>query len=126
PALSLTGERGCSLAGKSRFLRVILTETVHLLWKIRCERVIELEADKDKYHSMREIVRRWRASLNRRLAIDQALTHPSMRKSALSKSTLHATWRGVLHNEESLPDDWAAVKGVLVGMPASWIRMGAG
>ncbi|EIW56839.1 uncharacterized protein TRAVEDRAFT_128188 [Trametes versicolor FP-101664 SS1] len=120
PALSVRSHRNKPLAGRSRLLRIVLTESCHLIWKIRCERVIGREGDPTLYHSTAEIRKRWLHALNRRLNIDQALTSRALRRKSLNASLVCSTWQGLLVDEQSLPEDWTSCQGVLVGKPTFW------
>lgn len=120
PALKVRSPTGRPSEAKSRFLRILLTESCHMIWKLWCERVIGRENDRARYHTKPEIRRRWLHAINRRLKIDQALTAPALRRKALSKALVCATWQGLLVDERALPEDWTYTPGVLVGTPSFW------
>lgn len=106
-----------STTGKNRLFKILVLESAHLIWKLRCERTIKFEGVKEKFHSENEIYNRWVHAINTRLKFDRLLTD-SMRygKKALKTETVLKTWSGVLLNEENLPDNWVHKSGVLVGM----------
>ncbi|KAI9060720.1 ribonuclease H-like protein [Trametes sanguinea] len=112
PALSVSRDRG-----RTRFTRMVLSETCHLVWKIRCERVIGRDGSPDLYHSNAELRQRLLAAVDRRLQIDRQLARSSVRAVRLERALVLDTWRGVLEDERSLPDDWICAEGVLVGRP---------
>ncbi|KAF8236317.1 hypothetical protein L208DRAFT_1530539 [Tricholoma matsutake] len=58
-------EKGKKLHGKNCLFEILVTESVHLIWKLRCEKVIKFEGDPDKFHSPDEIHNRWVAQVNR-------------------------------------------------------------
>lgn len=120
PVLTIKNSRGRPSTARTRLLRIILTESCHLIWKIRCERVIGREGDPNQYHSTPEIRRRWLHAINRRLAMDQALTSPALRRKAVPRTLVCDTWQGLLVDERALPNDWINHKGVLVGKPTFW------
>ncbi|EIW59901.1 uncharacterized protein TRAVEDRAFT_122926 [Trametes versicolor FP-101664 SS1] len=120
PAISIKCADGKAIPGRTRLLRIVLTESCHLIWKLRCERVIGREGDPERYHSLREIRRRWLHTINRRLHMDQALSSPALRRRALNKKLVCATWQGLLEDEHALPNDWTSYPGVLVGKPVFW------
>jgi ribonuclease HI len=100
-------------AGTTRLSRIIFSESAHLIWRIRNERVIQERPTA----SEREIYNRWCKSINSRLEIDCALTNAlKYGKKAIPKALVLETWHRVLKNEESLPKDWTWETGVLVGI----------
>ena len=117
---------GCGLAnfksndkpdrGKNRLYRILMSETAYLIWKMRNERRIR-DSDNTAADSTNETVNRWTHAINKRLTIDRALTDSTkFRKKAIDEKLVKATWKNCLNNEESLPDDWHKLKGVLVGI----------
>ncbi|KAF8224742.1 hypothetical protein L208DRAFT_471264 [Tricholoma matsutake] len=44
------------------------------------------------------------------------MTSPKFEMKAMSKELVLETWKGTLHKEDGLPDDWMGVARVLVGM----------
>ncbi|EIW62451.1 uncharacterized protein TRAVEDRAFT_114846 [Trametes versicolor FP-101664 SS1] len=120
PALLAPGKNSTARAGETRFLRILLTESCHLVWKLRCERVIGREGDPEKYHSVSEIRRRWLNAMQQRLDLDRALAKPAYKKGSISKKLILSTWAGTLRDEGALPSDWIYYKGVLVGKPSHW------
>ncbi|KAG2744934.1 hypothetical protein P692DRAFT_20849982 [Suillus brevipes Sb2] len=103
--------------GKNRLFKILVLESAHLIWKLRCERTIKFEGVKEKFHSEYEIYNRWVHAINTRLKFDRLLTD-SIRygKKALKTEVVLKTWSGILLNEENLPDNWVHRSGVLVGM----------
>lgn len=109
---------GAVVADQTRMVRIVLMEATHLIWALRCERVIGWEASPDKRHSLPEIRRRFEAKLNHRLSLDQGGTNVRIhKKKTLSSAKVRGTWRGMLRDEQTLPEDWTNQTGVLVGMP---------
>ncbi|KAL1670929.1 hypothetical protein EV122DRAFT_227326 [Schizophyllum commune] len=100
--------------GRDRLWTILIGDSAHLIWKLRCERVIKREGAP---FSEAEVKRRWRATLEQRLDMDRRLT--STRRyggQALSGYLVEATWTPVLRDRESLPTKWATDIGVLVGI----------
>ena len=112
---SKTGQRKL---GAERLYRIIITESAHLIWRIRCERILE-RSDREQWHSTEEIQNRWLYAINKRLTLDQAMTNKKYETKAISAQTVLSTWSGTLHDELSLPDDWINLPGVLVGIRPS-------
>ncbi|KAF9497664.1 ribonuclease H-like protein [Pleurotus eryngii] len=93
--------------GLARLYRIIISESAHLIWKLRCERRIEYEDDPDKFHSPLEI----------KLALDCTLTNTrKYGERAINRHLVIATWSQVIKDKSSLPDDWYKLSGVLVGI----------
>ncbi|KAG1734359.1 hypothetical protein EDD22DRAFT_982468 [Suillus occidentalis] len=87
---------GKEMMGKSRLFRIIMLESAHLIWKIRCKRVIKNDGITEKHHSATEIYNKW--------------------EKALKVKTVLKTWSSVLLNEDNLLDNWVHNSEVLVGM----------
>ena len=51
--------------GPTRLLRILLSESVHLIWVLRCERTIQ-----GAEHSAQTVTTRWKNKINHRIAID--------------------------------------------------------
>lgn len=103
---------GSTDLGATRLRTIVVSESAHLLWKIRNDRVIN-----GREVSNREIRNRWICAINSRLALDCALTDRKKYDSkALNKSIVLQTWRKVLWKEDELPKDWIREDGVLVGI----------
>ncbi|KAK0471380.1 hypothetical protein IW261DRAFT_1553545 [Armillaria novae-zelandiae] len=96
-----------------RFRRILISESAHLIWKMRNDRVIN---EKQPY-SEREIEQRWLSAMNRRLRTDCLLTNKKkFHKKAILTSIVLKTWQGTLVDENILPENWIKETGVLVGM----------
>jgi ribonuclease HI len=91
-----------------------MAESAHLIWKHRCERVIQNEG---RWPTHQEIRDRWAKAMNTRLKLDCNMTDKRYdTKKALSVKTVLRTWKGVLKDEDRLPVDWTRSAEVLVGM----------
>lgn len=102
--------------GANRLYRILISESAHLIWRLRCERTITLGDNVEDWPSKQEIHNKWVHTINRRLALDQAMTSNCYETIALKKDLVTQTWCGTLRNEESLPDNWIKRPGVLVGI----------
>ncbi|KAJ7615593.1 hypothetical protein DFH06DRAFT_1013295, partial [Mycena polygramma] len=110
-------------AGDARLYRILVSESAHLIWKLRCERVIHREGE---HATETEIHNRWVAAMNNRLQLDCRMTDRRYEKKAVPVKTVLRTssgkhpvaicWTGVLHEEDSLPDNWTGGAEVLVGI----------
>ncbi|KAJ7045182.1 hypothetical protein C8F04DRAFT_1206798 [Mycena alexandri] len=117
---------GKSDKGANRLFRILISETAHLLWKLRsspqqklrCTRVIERGSDPNRYFSEREIHNKWLYCINTRLKTDALLTDTrKYDKRALKIRVVQDTWNGVLKDPENLPEIWVQQSGFLVGIP---------
>ncbi|KAK6984955.1 hypothetical protein R3P38DRAFT_2806009 [Favolaschia claudopus] len=114
--------RGSRLRGKERFFTILLSTSLHFIWKLRNERVFEA-----KNISETEITNRWISILNAALRRDQILTNKARFGSlAKKKGLVLETWSGMLQNEDALPEDWTQSKGVLVGIWPATRKIGVG
>lgn len=71
--------------GLSRLYLILISESVYLLWKLRCERVLQRAGQPESWHHVKEVEARWWSAINRRLRMDQVMTHPRYGKKALKK-----------------------------------------
>ncbi|KAF8955415.1 hypothetical protein BDZ97DRAFT_1764897 [Flammula alnicola] len=99
--------------GAMRFQRIMMSESAHLIWKMRCERVIQNENEPT---TKAEVNKRWIKAINLRLEMDCRMTDSKYEKKALAKGLVLDTWTGTLLNEDNLPQDWTRETGVLVGI----------
>ncbi|CAK5263304.1 unnamed protein product [Mycena citricolor] len=100
-------------ASLSRLFRIIVSESAHMIWRIRCERVIQEKGNA----SVPEVENRWRRAINTRLLIDCKMTNEKRYgKKAIKPSLVKKTWAKTLKNEVNLPEDWTKEDGVLVGI----------
>ncbi|KAJ3979615.1 hypothetical protein F5890DRAFT_1635284 [Lentinula detonsa] len=102
---------GKPLDGDARFLRIMMSESTHLIWKLRCERVIKGRNSP----SPEEVTRRWKKSIEARIGLDRLMVTAQFRKRSVSKGLVERTWRSVISDEDNLPEDWTGEAGVLVG-----------
>jgi hypothetical protein len=113
--LSLKNQKGKPKKGKNRLYTIIISESAFLIWKLRCQKVIEFGSGRD--HSEIEIHNKWVNIINSRLKLDKILTNSHRYgNKAIPKDKVLETWSGVLYDEESLPDDWIKQSEVLVGI----------
>jgi len=105
------------LTGANRLYAILISESAHLIWRIRCKWKISEGAEPDKILSDDAVRTMWLKTINRRLQIEMLQTDKYRYGSKALKSTLvEKTWWGVLQNQELLNDDWLKGTGVLVGI----------
>ena len=95
--------------GASRLLQIIISETAHLIWVTRCERVIQ-----EKQHSDDETRARWLNTINNRLICDRIIATKIKRDTKHTHLIKH-TWGPILQKNRNLPDHWINNSKVLVG-----------
>lgn len=99
----------------TRFWRILISESAHLIWRLRCERVINHEDEENWDHSEQEITNRWLTAMNNRLHLDQTSARRKFQGQGPTPETVENTWEKTLENESSLPKRWTRRR-VLVGM----------
>ncbi|KAJ7131490.1 ribonuclease H-like protein [Mycena crocata] len=99
----------------ARLYHIVITESLYLIWKLRCECVIEHDG---KPPTESEVHNRWVHTMNERLAFDQSLTDKLRfrRQYQVPPDLVLETWRGTLKDEKDLPENWLTEAEVLVGM----------
>lgn len=99
--------------GGKRLWRIIVSESAYLIWKLRCERVIQNE---NTPFTTQEVNNRWLATINARLDLDREMTNENLGKHKLKTKVVLQTWKGALSEEKPLPRNWTKLNGVLVGI----------
>ncbi|KAJ7640020.1 hypothetical protein DFH06DRAFT_1138022 [Mycena polygramma] len=103
----------CGDPGTTRLHKILITESAHLIWRIRNERVIQEKGSA----SAVMIKNRWLKIINNRLAIDCVMTDKfKYERKALKTSLVKDTWKSTLKDEQTLARDWPKKVGVLVGV----------
>ncbi|KAJ7581353.1 ribonuclease H-like protein [Mycena floridula] len=99
--------------GTERLRRILISESAHLIWRIRNERAIN-----GKDPLPRKAIRaRWVITMNNRIKLDCLLTNKTRYGTkAIQKSLVLSTWNKVIANENALPEDWTRETGALVGV----------
>ncbi len=114
PTISLRDQNGKVRRGPTRLAKILTVEAAHMIWRLRCERVIQWEGE-DRLHSEREVRNRFWAAVNRRMLIDKDLVVSRISGRKPKRTAVLETWRDVLAGARELPEDWIEVAGVLVG-----------
>ncbi|KAH9926108.1 uncharacterized protein B0H18DRAFT_876537, partial [Fomitopsis serialis] len=108
-------KKGRTRPGATRLWRILISEAVHLIWKLRCDRVIGHAEEDGWEHRDAEVTNKLQYTLNARLALDVEAVRRKYGDLALRRDLALATWNKVLRDEPALPDDWTRYKGFLVG-----------
>ena len=97
--------------GCSRLLRILLSEPAHLIWVLRCERVIQ-----GTNHSADAAINRWFNKINHRLTLDRLIATKWNRKP-VTRVLVENTWTStLLKTTLDSPQDWITNSEVLVGI----------
>ena len=114
---NFTKDQGKPDTGLNRLFRIIVSESMYLIWKIRCERAITWGNDPSKLHAPHEIHNKWLLSINSRLKIDSVQTNRKIfRKKVLDSKTVLKTWKKCLKDNIHNTKNWCGKTGVLVGI----------
>jgi len=84
--------------GASRLLQILLSESIHTIWVLRCERVIQGKTLTDA-----EIQNRWRQAIQKRFHQDKIRATTVTRKKAFI-NLVKATWKPALTANRRLPN----------------------
>ncbi|KAF9028876.1 hypothetical protein BDZ89DRAFT_898370, partial [Hymenopellis radicata] len=116
PLIRIKSSSRKPLPGSTRLLRIVLSESAHLIWSLRCERVIVYQNSPEKWLSTTHIKNLWRERINERIRLDCLMTSRArFGSSALSEHTVTTTWSGTLRDEGALPAQWVRQPEFLVG-----------
>ncbi|KAF8163910.1 hypothetical protein K438DRAFT_1618039 [Mycena galopus ATCC 62051] len=116
---------GKILASKQRLFSILISTSMHLIWKLRNKYRFDMDAD--ELPSQTEIHNRWVAAINMALKRDILSTNKiHFSRLAFKRQTVLKTWSGTLWDEDSLPDDWIKSDRVLVGIRPLCMKRGIG
>ena len=105
------------LIGANCLYAILISESAHLIWRLRCKWKISEGAALEKIPSDEEVRVTWLRTINRRLQLEMLMTDKvRYGNKALKPTLVEKTWWGVLRNQDLLPDDWLKGTGVLVGI----------
>jgi ribonuclease HI len=112
--VTISDEKGRTLPGASRLYRILISEFVFVIWKIRNDSVIGQGGDPipdNKIHN------KWLHAINLRLNFDCVLTNHTKygKQNSIKTSLVLQTWSLTLADEDKLPENWIREPKVLVG-----------
>ncbi|KAG2749053.1 RnaseH-domain-containing protein [Suillus brevipes Sb2] len=102
-----------SMTGASRLLRILISESAHLIWTMRCDRTIN-----GTTYTEITTKKRWCNAINRRLHLDRAIAS-KMRRNTKAANTVKITWSDIIDSNQNPQDDWMTNLEVLVGIDLS-------
>jgi len=103
--------------GASRLAIILMSEAAHLIWVLRCERVIQ-----GRHHSDNEIDARWKIAINTRLTSDKIIATRIKRENKFTNLVIN-TWKPLLTKDGPLPHNWINNREVLVGRRPQYAPM---
>ncbi|KAJ7715583.1 hypothetical protein B0H16DRAFT_1339649, partial [Mycena metata] len=108
-------ERGKNSPGLARLYRILVSESIFVIWKIRNDTVINHDGQPVPENMIHN---KWLQAINLRLTFDRALTNHAKygKQNSIKSSLVLQTWSSTLLNEELLPGDWIKHPRVLVGI----------
>ncbi|KAM5543386.1 hypothetical protein V8D89_002971 [Ganoderma adspersum] len=109
----LRSESGHRSRAAEQLWTILWSESMYLIWKMRCERVIGRAG---RQFTAQEVMNRWYATINQRLSLDRRTAAISVGKRSLNPASVEAIWTPVLDKKDELPEHWVVDCGVLVGI----------
>ena len=117
--IKIKGTDGMNLPGASRLYTIIVSESMYMIWQVRCKWRIRQEADPQKISTGDQLRRTWVKMINRRLQLEMLMTNVSRFGSkALDSRVVERTWWAILQDRDQLQGNWTRNTGVLVGIGA--------
>lgn len=116
---------GKLMPSKQRLFAILVSTSMHLIWRLRNERRIDRSSG--EHHTHTEIHNRWVAAIDLMLKRDRLFTSKiHFGRLAFRRQMVLNTWSGILWEEDSLPDDWIQSDRVLVGIRPQYSKRGIG
>ncbi|KAH7925317.1 hypothetical protein BV22DRAFT_1011489, partial [Leucogyrophana mollusca] len=108
----ITPAERAMIKGESRLMKILISESAHLIWTARCDRTINGNPNPPT-----TMISRWYHQINRRLHTDRLRVLNKIDKNTKYHEALtQHTWTGTIQSEKSLPYDWVKTREVLVGI----------
>jgi hypothetical protein len=98
------------MKGASRLMRIMVSESAHLIWAIRCDSTIN-----GTVFTQETITKRWTTNLNKRLQLDR-ITARKINRTQTFLQLVTSTWKEIITSDDTLPKNWAIALEVLVGI----------
>lgn len=101
----------------TRLWRLLVTESAHLIWRLRCERVIGHEGDDGWHHTEKAVTTQWLRAINNRLRQDVTRANPRFGRLALKSELVKETWGDLIPPPDYTNKRWIErIDRVLVGI----------
>ena len=108
-----------TVPAQARLWRILITESAHLIWRLRCERVIGHDEDTNWEHTAKAVAAKWRRVMDSRLRQDVTATSPRFGRLAVDAKLVRDTWRDLVPTQKSASaqGQWTrSIDRVLVGI----------
>ncbi|KAJ7115514.1 hypothetical protein C8R43DRAFT_902649 [Mycena crocata] len=111
---SFADEKGRHLPGATCLFRILISESIFVIWKNRNDCVIKRQGQPVHENTIHN---KWVHALNQRLQLDCGLTNYAKfgKQNAIKSSLVLQTWSSTLLNEDELPEFWIREPRVVVG-----------
>ncbi|KAG1888417.1 hypothetical protein F4604DRAFT_1499697, partial [Suillus subluteus] len=93
----------------SRLYRILISESAHLIWVLRCERTIG-----GRNYPLNTIESRWMNKITSRLEIDRSIASRIDKKNK-TRNIVKTTWSDIITSKNQIPENWVSNPEVLVG-----------
>lgn len=97
--------------GRTRLLQILISEASHLIWVLRCERVIHRN---NREHPDQEVNARWLKIINNKLTSDRIIATKIKRDKTFTQ-LVNATWKKPLENRGIPHRNWLQRREVFSG-----------
>ena len=102
---------------RTRLWRLLISESAYLIWKLRCERVIGHEENRQWRHSEKAVTTKWLRTMNNRMRQDITRANPRFGRLALSEELVKETWGDLIPPSSRSRGRWIErIDRVLVGI----------
>lgn len=105
----LKTDQGSKRLGATRLYKIMVTESVFLIWKLRNERVINGVDSETGEHTSKAVRNRWLSSMNARLCLDIEMMREKWGILKIPRDVVLRTWRNTLKDKANLPEDWTSI-----------------
>ncbi len=100
----------------NRLCKILIPEAAYLIWKIRCERVIQNDNKKEKWLPEKAIRAKWLRTMEKRAQMDWAEAAREKGRKHRKRTSVEKTWKDVV-NETHTHETRRRRARVLVGSP---------
>jgi ribonuclease HI len=103
-------QRANSSKGTARLLRILISESAHIIWALRCDTTIN-----GTRHTKQSIITRWTSTINKRLQCDRITARKIIRTKSF-ENLISETWSDTITTNGPTPKKWVTALEVLVGI----------
>ena len=99
------------MKGRTRLLQILISEASHLIWVLRCERIMHRA---NRQHTNQEISARWLKVINDRLTTDR-ITATKIKRDKSFTNLINTTWTKTLKTQGIPHRNWVQRREVFSG-----------